>query len=172
MDEQGLTRRQALGLGTAAAAAGAMALVPGIAGAATTQDTRATITTAEAQALLAAAEMKANEIGVPMYVVIVDESAKPKASLRMDGASLASLTLVPPKAVTAASFRTPTHVLAERVAADPVRSLRSGHPARRHLLQLLPEAPRPPGRRRGRNRGHRPCCLDRSRRTPAATSRR
>jgi uncharacterized protein GlcG (DUF336 family) len=122
MDELGLTRRRALGLGAAAAAAaGAMAMAPGLAGAATSQDTRATITAAEAQALLAAAELKANEIGVPMYVVVVDESAKPKASLRMDGASLASLTLVPPKAVTAASFRTPTHVLAERVAADPVR---------------------------------------------------
>ena len=127
MDEHGMTRRQALGLGTAAVAAGAVvatgaaAMVPGVAGAATTQDTRATITAAEAQALLAAAEARANQIGVPVYVVIVDESAKPKAALRMDGASLASLTLVPPKAVTAASFRTPTHVLAERVAADPVR---------------------------------------------------
>jgi uncharacterized protein GlcG (DUF336 family) len=119
-------------MGTAAVAAGAVALAPTlaptVAGAASRDDAsskgdavRPTITLAEAQKLLEAAEAKANEINVPMYVVIVDESGRQAASIRMDRTPLAALTLVPPKAFTAVSFRTPTHVLAQSAAADPVR---------------------------------------------------
>lgn len=115
-----VTRRSALGMGATAAAA---AVLPaGLAGASTGEEaTKATITLADAATMLQAAVAKAGEIGVPMYVLIVDESGREKASVRMDGNSLAALTLVPPKAATALSFRTPTHVLASNVASDPIR---------------------------------------------------
>jgi uncharacterized protein GlcG (DUF336 family) len=124
MAEHGLTRREALGVGTAGLAAGALLLRPGTAGAAGAAPaavSRPTVSLEEAKAVLAAAEAKATEIGVPMYLIIVDDAGQPKASLRMDGNSGAALTLVPPKAFTAVSFKTPTNVLAERVASDPVR---------------------------------------------------
>jgi uncharacterized protein GlcG (DUF336 family) len=79
------------------------------------------ISLAGAQAAIAAAESKAREIGVPMAICVVDESGVLKAFARMDGNSLASVALVQAKAFTAAAFRTPTHVLAERNAADPTR---------------------------------------------------
>ena len=82
---------------------------------------KATISLVEARDILEAGVVKAAEIGVPMYLLIVDESGREKASARMDGNGLASLTLVPLKAHTAISFRTATHTLAERVASDPVR---------------------------------------------------
>ena len=82
---------------------------------------RQTVTLAAAQALIGAAIAKSQEIGVPMNIVVVDESGVVKASARMDGNSLASVDIVQAKAYTAAAFRAPTHVLAERNAADPVR---------------------------------------------------
>src|SRR4051812_43914371 len=124
MGENGLTRREALGVGTAGLAAGALLMRPGAAGAATVATaaaSRPTLSLEDAKAVLAAAEAKAVEIGVPMYVIVVDDAGQPKGSLRMDGNSGAALTLVPPKAFTAASFRTATNVLAERSASDPVR---------------------------------------------------
>jgi glc operon protein GlcG len=56
----------------------------------------------------------------PMYFYVVDESGDEKASRRMDRNSPASLALVPPKARTAAAFRTPTADLAARTT-DPAR---------------------------------------------------
>jgi glc operon protein GlcG len=120
--DQGVTRRAAIGMGAAAAAA--TVLVANQAGAAQADSadaTKATITLAEAQTLLDAAVAKATEINVPMYVLVVDESGKEKASVRMDGNALAALTLVPLKANTAISFRSPTHALGQSVAEDPVR---------------------------------------------------
>jgi uncharacterized protein GlcG (DUF336 family) len=83
--------------------------------------TRETITAAAAQALIQTAFAKAQEVGVPMAVAVVDESGVLKAFGRMDGNSLASVALVQAKAFTAAAFRTPTHVLAERNQGDPAR---------------------------------------------------
>jgi uncharacterized protein GlcG (DUF336 family) len=120
--DQGVTRRAALGMGAAAAAATMLAVKE--AGAAQSDPegaTKATITLAEAHVLIEAAVAKAEEIGVPMYILVLDESGKEKASVRMDGNSLAALTLVPPKAFTAVSFRTATHTLAQNVASDPIR---------------------------------------------------
>jgi len=56
-----------------------------------------------------------------MAICIMDESGVLKAFARMDGNSLASIELVQAKAFTSAAFRTPTHILAERNAADPTR---------------------------------------------------
>ena len=116
-----ITRREALALGTAAIA-GAGLLGMSSAGAAETSLTRPTISLEDATRILAAAEAKATEIKVPMYMLIVDESGRAKASMRMDGNGLASLTLVPLKANTAVAFRTATHTLAERLATDLIRA--------------------------------------------------
>ncbi len=82
---------------------------------------RETVTYAAAQALIGAAMAKAQEIGVPMSVAIVDESGVLKAFARMDGNSLVSVELVQAKAFTAAAFRAPTHILADRNKDDPAR---------------------------------------------------
>lgn len=82
---------------------------------------RETVALAAAQALITAGMAKAQEIGVPMTIIVVDESGVLKAMVRMDGNSLASVDLVQQKAYTASAFRAPTHILAQRFGADPVR---------------------------------------------------
>ena len=83
--------------------------------------TRETVTLGAAQALIAAAIANAQEIGVPISVAVLDESGVLKAFARMEGSSLSSVELVQAKAFTAAAFRAPTHVLAERNQGDPSR---------------------------------------------------
>jgi uncharacterized protein GlcG (DUF336 family) len=56
---------------------------------------------------VAAAERRARQIGVSMFMMVVDDCGVIKMSSRMDGNSQASVTVVPPKAVTANAFRTP-----------------------------------------------------------------
>lgn len=129
VDDGGLTRRQALGYGTALAVGAAA--VAGVAPAAAAEgDEEAaaagpvqllSVSLAQAKRILGGAERRAREIGVPVYVVVVDVCGDVKAARRMDGNSPAALTLAPLKARTANAFRTPTATLAERVAGDPAR---------------------------------------------------
>ena len=67
------------------------------------------ITADLARRMIAAAEAKANEIGVPMDIAIVDESGVLKAFSRMDGAALLSVKISQDKAYTAVGFGMPTH---------------------------------------------------------------
>ena len=133
-DVRALSRRRALavggGIAAAAAAASVGAAAPVSAAEAEPQRealahrqpvTIGTLSLAQAKAVLRAAEQAARAIGVPMFIQVVDVCGDVKASSRQDGNSRASLTLAPLKAQTALAFRTPTGVLAERVAADPVR---------------------------------------------------
>ena len=55
---------------------------------------------------MAAAERRARQIGVSMFIVVVDDCGVIKMSSRMDGNSQASVAVVPPKAVPANAFRT------------------------------------------------------------------
>jgi uncharacterized protein GlcG (DUF336 family) len=48
-----------------------------------------------------------------MFIAVVNDCGVIKMSSRMDGNSQASVTGVPPKAVTADAFRTPTATLAQ-----------------------------------------------------------
>jgi glc operon protein GlcG len=126
MEEQGgVTRRQALtyGSGLALAATAAGVATAGAASAATDGPGLEVLSVSLGQAkqVLRAAERRAREIGVPMYIVVVDTCGVEKAAHRMDGNGQASPTLAPLKAQTANAFRQPTHVLAERVAGDPAR---------------------------------------------------
>jgi glc operon protein GlcG len=91
--------------------------------------TQPVISAEGAKAVLRAAEAKATEIGVPVVVVVVDHGGDLKALLGMDGAPKGAIQWSIDKAVTAASFRTPTHVLAEAMEGVPwaIPSL-MGHP--------------------------------------------
>jgi uncharacterized protein GlcG (DUF336 family) len=122
------TRRDTLKIGGAvgvALAAGAALAHPAAAQDATPtmggiSTTVQTITMEAAHRLLEAGEQKAMEIGVPMAIAIVDSVGLLKAFHRMDGLDRAvSIGLVQDKAYTAASFRTPTHQLAENASANP-----------------------------------------------------
>ena len=62
----------------------------------------------KAKRVLAAAEHKAREIGVPMVIAVVDSGGNMIAQERMDDALLASITLAADKAYTAVALKMPT----------------------------------------------------------------
>ena len=82
---------------------------------------RGSVSLAAAVRLLGAGIAKAAEMGIPMNIVIVDESGVIKAQARMDGNSQASIDIVPAKARTAAYFRSPTHMIAAGLTDNPIR---------------------------------------------------
>jgi len=63
----------------------------------------------EAHCLTAGARAKADEIGVPMCIAIVDESGNLIAFERMDGGKTSSVIVAQDKAYTAAAARKATH---------------------------------------------------------------
>jgi uncharacterized protein GlcG (DUF336 family) len=65
---------------------------------------RETVTLEEAQAIIQAAQQKAQEIGQPMNVAVVDNGRQLKAFARMEDAWLGSIDISIDKAFTAASF--------------------------------------------------------------------
>ena len=73
----------------------------------TTVSTR-TISTPAAHRVIAAAEAKALEIGVPSVIAVCDPSGTLKALSRMDGAALLSVQVAQDKAYTAVGFGIPT----------------------------------------------------------------
>jgi hypothetical protein len=75
-----------------------------------------------------AAERRARQIGVSMFIAVVNDCSVIKMSSRMDGNSQASVTVVPPKAVPANAFPDPTATLAQGPAIRP-GSPRSWEPA-------------------------------------------
>ena len=79
---------------------------------------KASISVETAQALIAAAEKKAQEIGVPMCIAICDESGVLKAFARMDGAAQLSVDIAQDKAYTAISFGMPTHAWFDFIKDD------------------------------------------------------
>ena len=66
-----------------------------------------------ARLIMAAAARKANIIGVPMDIAIVDDGGHLLVFNRMDGAKLSSIDIAISKAWTAACARRPTHEYAE-----------------------------------------------------------
>lgn len=65
-----------------------------------------------AQAVVEAAQAKAEEIGVPMNIAVVDAGNNLTAFARMDGAWLGSIDIAQNKAYTARAFDMPTKDLA------------------------------------------------------------
>lgn len=77
--------------------------------------------------LIAAARKKAEEIGVPMVMAVVDSGGNLTAMQRMDGALLVSIDIAVNKAYSALAIKIPTHQLAE--LAQPGRPLFGIHNA-------------------------------------------
>jgi uncharacterized protein GlcG (DUF336 family) len=70
------------------------------------------VTLRTAQAVVQAARKKADEIGVPMNIAVVDEGNNLAAFARMDGAWLGSIDIAQNKAYTARAFDMETRALA------------------------------------------------------------
>ena len=85
----------------------------------TASNTQSVISAAGANQVLEAGVAKASELGVPVVVAVVDAAGVLKAFLAMDGVPPVATRWAIDKAVTAASFRMPTHALAEGVGGDP-----------------------------------------------------
>ncbi len=88
------------------------------------------ITSEMAERLINAAEKKAEEIGVPMVIAIVDESGNLKAFRRMDDAPLLSINVAIDKGYTAVGFGLSTHEMYDFIKNDGP------------LLTGVPELPR------------------------------
>jgi uncharacterized protein GlcG (DUF336 family) len=74
--------------------------------------TMETITLEDARRVIDAAEKKAEEIGCPMDIAVVDGGGNLKAHVRMDGAFIGSIDVSINKAYTAIAFQTQTKELA------------------------------------------------------------
>ena len=68
-----------------------------------------TLSLAEAQIALDAAQKKAEQIGVPEVLCVADAAGYPIALRRIDGAKVTSVQIAMNKAFTAAGHRRPTH---------------------------------------------------------------
>ena len=80
---------------------------------------KSSITLEAAHLAIAAAAAKAEEIGVPMSIAVVDPDGTLKAFSRMDGAALLAVRVAQQKAWTAISFGVPTLGLWEFIKEDP-----------------------------------------------------
>jgi uncharacterized protein GlcG (DUF336 family) len=69
--------------------------------------------------LIAAAQRKAEELGKPFTVAVVDESGVLKGLLRMDNAALVSVQVAQDKAYTAVGFGIPSHTWHDFIKDDP-----------------------------------------------------
>lgn len=72
----------------------------------------AAVNLADARRVIAAAEKKAQEIGQPMNIAVVDEGANLVAHVRMDGGLIGSIDVSINKAFTARAFNMATKDLA------------------------------------------------------------
>jgi len=88
-------------------------------------------------AALQAAIAKAEDMGVPQDIVIVDASGETLAKFRMDGAKFTSMHTATAKAVTAASINAPTGAMTPEIGmtlgiatAGRVTHLKGGLPIR------------------------------------------
>jgi uncharacterized protein GlcG (DUF336 family) len=77
------------------------------------------ITTELAHRMIAAAEQKAQEMGHPFVIAIVDESGVLKAFSRMDGGALLSVQIAQDKAYTAIGFGMATDQWHDFIKNDP-----------------------------------------------------
>jgi uncharacterized protein GlcG (DUF336 family) len=81
--------------------------------------TKASISTELAHRMIAAAEKKAHELGIPFVIAICDESGVLKAFSRMDGAALLSVQVAQDKAYTAVGFGMSTDAWHDFIKDDP-----------------------------------------------------
>jgi hypothetical protein len=107
------------------------------------------VSLAQAKRIVAAAEWRARQIGVSMFIVVVDDCGVIKMSSRMDGNSQASVTVVPPKAVPANRVPDPHRHAGPGGPAIRPGSPRSSEPALAWLDRMgtLPRNRQPSGGR-------------------------
>ncbi len=72
-----------------------------------------TLTLADAREIIAAGEKKAQELGIPYNLAVVDAGGALIAHMRMDGAWLGSIDIAIHKAFTSRAFDMPTEDLAK-----------------------------------------------------------
>lgn len=93
--------------------------------------TKETITLGEARRVIDAAERRAEEIGQPEDIAVVDAGGNLKAHVRMDGAFVGSITVSINKAYTAVAFQTETANLQEATRPEgPIFGLSDAHGGR------------------------------------------
>ena len=80
---------------------------------------KSTVGLGEAQAVIAAALAHADEISVPVAVVVVDPSGRLVAAARQDAAPLMAVDMATGKAYTAAGMGAPTEMWDDATAANP-----------------------------------------------------
>jgi uncharacterized protein GlcG (DUF336 family) len=88
---------------------------------------KTSVTSDLAHRMIAAAEAKANEMGHPFVIAVVDDSGVLKAFSRMDGAALLAVQVAQDKAYTAVGFGLPTDGWHDFIKDDPPLAL--GAPA-------------------------------------------
>lgn len=86
---------------------------------------RPVISAAGALAVMRGAQAKATELAVSVVVAVVDDAGTLTAFSRMDGTPPGAAQWAIDKAVTAAAFRTPTHVLAQGMEGAPLPAVAS-----------------------------------------------
>lgn len=90
-----------------------------------------TITSDEARRIIDAAAAKADEIGQPMDIAVVDAGGNLKAHVRMDGANIGSIPISINKAYTAIAFQCETGDLQDNTRPDgPIYGLNDAHGGR------------------------------------------
>ncbi len=93
--------------------------------------TRETISLEDAKRVIEAGEQKANEIGCPMDIAVVDAGGNLKSHVRMDGAFVGSITISINKAYTAIAFQCQTRDLTADTRPDgPIFGLSDAHGGR------------------------------------------
>lgn len=90
------------------------------------------ITAESALVALQGAAAKARQLGHSMSLAITDDVGIVTASLRMDGATEATLTIAEDKAYTSASLHMATHALWDMIKNDP--PLQHGLPAQNRII--------------------------------------
>jgi uncharacterized protein GlcG (DUF336 family)/tetratricopeptide (TPR) repeat protein len=90
--------------------------------------TKETITLEEARRVIDGAARKAEEIGQPMDITVVDAGGNLKAHVRMDGAFVGSITISINKAYTAIAFQQQTaHLQEDTRPGGPIFGLSDAH---------------------------------------------
>ena len=84
---------------------------------------KASVTSDLAHRIIAAAEAKANEMGHPFVIAVVDDGGVLKAFSRMDGAALIAVQVAQDKAYTAVGFGIPTDGWHDFIKDDPPLAL-------------------------------------------------
>jgi uncharacterized protein GlcG (DUF336 family) len=101
-----------------------------------TRVTTKQVTLDVAQTVIAAARQRAQEIGVPMNIAVVDEGNNLVAFVRMDGALLGSIDIAQGKAYTARAFDMGTDELAP--LAQPGQPLFGIHASNQGRVIVFP----------------------------------